>query len=185
MKERPILFNAEMVRAIRDGRKTQTRRVIKPQPIRDYAELVSRCPYGAPGDKRWVRETWRDDSFDWEWGTRQQIAYRADGDNGDHTWRPSIHMPRWASRITLEVTGAGAERVQDITPEDVVAEGVSLDGLCDYPAWIFSNAIYEQFRELWDSPNAKRGYGWDSNPWVWVLEFERGLSEDVLEAVVH
>lgn len=226
-KERPILFNGEMVRAILDGRKTQTRRVMKDQPpvdiyypgypqfnaerkewtfaiepqISTWNGVVTtsrRCPYGQPGDRLWVRETWAAlrMEFDlesgycdgWEETTpdyvkkyrddnsnhlfldppRYDIAYLDCYDNGADNveergfrWRPSIHMPRWASRIDLLVKDVRVERVQDISWEDAVSEGIpDIDPIND-------------FHYLWDSINAKRGFGWDMNPWVWVVEFER------------
>ena len=174
MKERPIIFSGEMVRAILDGRKTQTRRVIKPQPLRDYAELRSRCPHGVPGDRLWVRET---HGF-----LAEQVLYRADvpSDFEEYKktafwrvekWRPSIHMPRWASRITLEITGVRVELVQRIGLGDITAEGIQAD--LGPAAHSTINDSYVRFIELWDSINAKRGYGWDTNPWVWVLEFKQ------------
>ena len=173
-KERPILFNGKMVQSILDGRKTQTRRVIKPQPVSNPFPL-QRCPYGVPIDLLWVQETW----VKWDAG----IAYLADclnrhGVESEDSkrcrldygviWKPSIHMPRWASRITLRVTDVRVERVQEISEADAQAEGVS--------AWHDTNngTVYRpEFRTLWDSINAARGFGWDANPWVWVVEFER------------
>lgn len=126
----------------------------------------------------WVRETWYPRCADAkDYGT-DEIIYRADyGGTGGcvfrPSWNPSIFMPRWASRITLEVTGVRAERVQDITEEDAKAEGVILHG-----GWNANDTEYAinyrgGFSRLWDSINAKRGYGWDKNPWVWVIEFKR------------
>ena len=210
MTERPILFSGEMVRAILDGRKTQTRRVIKPQPECDCAPLEFldglndrrtwsgcdrqwKCPYGAVGDLLWVREIWGvfDRSNDWvEDGQPSPleidyaIGYRADGDDfkdvewkeapaehrqllADDRWRPSIHMPRWASRITLEVTDVRAQRVQDIDERDARAEGVTpFGGMC--PS---GSKCGTAFAILWDSINAKRGFPWESNPWVWAVTF--------------
>jgi len=203
MKERPILFGGEMVRAILDGRKTQTRRVINPQPewqltaprvvdgkwlfgsvASGYAQDVWRCPYGQPGDHLWMRETWATPgNFDHikpsELGASHfsstELVYRATSEHGDayYTWRPSIFMPRWASRITLEVTGVRAERVQEISEEDAKAEGVTAWHPRD-PSIVFrpEGSYRNGFHQLWDSINAKRGYAWDSNPWVWVVEFE-------------
>ena len=207
MKVRPILFNGEMVRALLDGRKTQTRRVVKNQPPGHFhyhgvsgadaeayfsdrteeenqAALAGkhtwrRCPYGVPGDRLWVRETWGvhhihnhispqnlpDMAADY-FG----ISYRAT-DDGVSTWvsrwRPSIHMPRWASRITLEVTDVRVERVQAIVLDEIMAEGIPRqDGRT-------SECTHRlRFQRLWDSINAKRGYSWASNPWVWVVEFK-------------
>lgn len=131
------------------------------------------CPYGQPGDRLWVRETW--------WGTiaytvpegheQRFVAYRATmkGDRSpaaDGKWRPSIFMPRWASRITLEVTAVRVERVQDISEEDARAEGIEWKNL---PRSAWRNV----FSRLWNEINAARGYGWDTNPWVWVLTLKR------------
>lgn len=177
MKERPILFSAPMVRAILDGTKTQTRRVIKGLALNWIAdgfcpEFIAcaenkLCPYGQPGDHLWVRETFLgwyntdDGSFS------HAAAYRADGyklENGEK-WRPSIHMPRAASRITLEITGVRVERLQDISPEDCLAEGIRGEhgnGRCD---------LTTAYADLWEQIN---GLGsWDANSWVWVVEFKR------------
>lgn len=217
MKERPILFSGEMVRAILDGRKTQTRRVVKPQPVHwtevrlpgesrytpcdDWSvgaggmmprhEFISRCPYGQPGDRLWVREAWCHKCEDGmpvytdDGGLDPSCAwYRADGvevtaadENGgtrfnkngteSSPWVPSIHMPRWASRITLEITGVRVERVQEISHKEALAEGVPYD--VSKPG----GSPLSSFHSLWDSINAKRGFGWDKNPWVWVIEFRR------------
>ena len=174
VKERPILFSGAMVRAILEGRKTQTRRVVKPTsgphsiektictPGSLAAFIRHRCPYGQPGDRLWVREAWwkRPDG---------SISYRADGNDfvagGRPRYSPSIHMPRWASRITLRLTDVRVERVQDISVSDCIAEGLG------YPTDDRYAAV-DNFKPLWDSINAARGYGWDANPWVWVLVFE-------------
>ena len=212
MKERPILFSADMVRAILDGRKTQTRRVVRPQPeINEKGNLMGEwlsrpldglllpklhdiaihCPYGKTGDRLWVRETWGIGSRPDPWGGYDGIEYRADeawledGDDlpchevktpddvclGDYRlgWKPSIHMPRWASRLTLEVTNVCVERLQEISTEDCIAEGMSTT-LREHDACI---ALRDDYRKLWDSLNAERGYGWGANPWVWVVEFKR------------
>ena len=221
MKERPILFSTPMVKAILDGKKTQTRRVIKPQPeehviipdkinglkwngvnygsiTRDErgsiaeTSLATICPYGQPGDTLWVRETWNvcDVGYDGYNGAFEagyplvtipaskpeygnMVYYKADG-NEEPPWRPSIHMPRWASRITLQITNIKVERVQDITEKDAVAEGIEthLSG-CWTPTGGYADNARLAFGALWDSINAKRGYSWDDNPWVWVIEFER------------
>lgn len=191
MKERPILFSAPMVRAILEGRKTMTRRVVNPQP--DVVERgvcffdgdgtsgpgsrdrIIYCPYGKPGDRLWVRETWSKDP------NSAQILYRAGapGTPGSwvtstpfDSWRPSIHMSRWASRILLEVTAVKVEQVQKISDEDILSEGIKID-----PAYSDEYGCHVRyrraFREIWDSINSKRGYGWDSNPWVWVISFKR------------
>lgn len=209
MKERPILFFAPMVRAIVGGRKTQTRRIVKPQPeyettshgVRWYRWhgtgmtdtggiqkcLPANSPYGQPGDRLWVRETLRcRKNGEWEYGADHQLIQMDQGDERVPqmiAWAHhkeggtcvSIHMPRWASRITLEVTGVRVERVQEIRETDARCEGVE------------GQATHGHFREgrrdpyigycgpfqtLWDSINAKRA-PWASNPWVWVIEFKR------------
>lgn len=185
MKERPILFSGEMVRAILDGRKTQTRRVIKPQPPESVSEGYTTyfCPYGIPGDRLWVRETFAPrldvDPITELARARHYAMYKADG--GDphdpmhwhpyDKWIPSIFMPRWASRITLEITNVRVERVQDISVSECRAEGIpqaSFSSQTDRDA-----QVHGEFMQLWDSINAKRGYSWESNPWVWVIEFKR------------
>lgn len=218
MKERPILFNSDMVRAVRrtENPKTQTRRVVKPQPEKSavvdskgrmpIAAWVDgdrwlKCPYGSIGDRLWVRETfqpyfspgWERKHPDYKTGSGYQISYLAtDGiidiedvyeESMSSACKPSIHMPRWASRITLEITDIGAERLQDITEEDAKAEGIQvlpLQDPNDPSAWWQSapgkhqaRKARESFHLLWDSINAKRGFGWDVNPWVWVIEFRR------------
>lgn len=258
VRERPILFSAAMVRAILDGSKTQTRRVVKlprsatfdncavqtwdteadrlraiaPEPpdiapyllgkrvegqylvcnlIDDVGIARVQCPYGQPGDLLWVRERhsifdMRPESCDTEFSALPtqpcpvSIGYAADGANRDATipvdewresfdtdhiiWRPSIHMPRWASRITLEITSIRVERLQSISEADALAEGVECqqcDGVnwrevggepqqCAHPHCGDGIALY---RHMWNSLNASRGYGWDVNPWVWVIEFAR------------
>lgn len=198
MRERPILFSGPMVRAILDGRKTQTRRVMKPQPIarngrvmcwkNDYdAEYFSTvgepegefqcrakrcCPYGGPGDRLWVREGFAYCPKDWKTGG---VIYRADGENKhvmSFEWRPSIHMPRVASRLTLELTDVRVERVREISRDEIKAEG------CKVVALAYGDdgevvGFQADFALLWDSINAKRGFGWDKNPWVWVVEFRK------------
>lgn len=147
-----------------------------------HQRLLECCPYGKPGDRLWVREAWRQDPGE------QSVDYRADGKptsiNDDEfarwTWKPSIHMRREYSRILLEITGVRVERVQDITQPDAKAEGIvrekNAEG--DY-GWIglegaeLSNFPRNAFVDLWDSINAARGFGWDANPWVWVIEFKR------------
>jgi hypothetical protein len=195
MTEHPILFSGPMVRAIMAGAKTQTRRVVKsrhwPEPLTPgYEWLFDQttteqvwevgawnagtgegqlhsyitCPYGKPGDRLWVRETWQRNADFPDTRSNGLCVYRADrgGDAqlGDgQRWIPSIHMPRWASRLTLEVTAVRVKRVQNITEADEKAEGIR------------SLASNFRFRDLWDSINAERGYGWSVNPWVWVLDF--------------
>jgi len=191
--EHPILFSGEMVRAIMEGRKTQTRRVIKPQPndirespfvksgIEDTHGYEIKRKY-APGDRLWVRETWHQHSSDDDFCTGE-IHYRATEICVGTKWIPSIFMPRWASRITLGVVSVRVERVQDICFEDCLSEGCDsgfehYDGSCNHiedgsccQGWHYGSKW--NFRYLWDSINAKRGYGWDANPWVWVIEFRR------------
>lgn len=162
-----------------------------------------RCHYGAPGDRLWVRESWqavvsgppqiagRDrgiyplDCKPSDLSPGEEVLYRATDDDGlseqGFRWRPSIHMPRWASRILLEVTEVRVERLQEMTPAEAVAEGAWPDpdyqpgyrpdahkGVC-----VDGDFIVGRFRGLWDQLHAPRGYGWDANPWVWVIRFRR------------
>ncbi|EKZ5664246.1 hypothetical protein REX01_003449 [Klebsiella aerogenes] len=248
MTERGMIFNGEMVRAILDGQKTQTRRIMKVQPepsksrpgdfgfsskklesmvhisdfapgnspIADYHLFIQEhcCPFGAVGDRIWVRETWallgNEDGCCMDWndnlckGDEKTAAriYRASceqrpGDYGlwsipdnatwkPHTenekfegaWRPSIHMPRWASRILLEITDVRVERLSAISEEDAIAEGVPPAGslLPDYlgtfltPKGDFATAKIS-FQRLWESIYGAES--WEANPWVWVIEFKR------------
>jgi hypothetical protein len=190
VKERPILFSGPMVHAILDGRKTQTRRAIKPQPDHwcimvgrtlrggelhiptyntEYPERIIPCPYGQPGDRLWVRETW----FESNGAVHHKAGYSQVDLDGKSDfpctvkWRPSIHMPRWASRITLEIVEVRVQRVQEISLSDIREEGIE-KGLLDV-----SYDMKQNFITLWDSINAKRGFGWDKNPWVWAIEFKR------------
>lgn len=178
MKERPILFSAPMVRALLAGTKTQTRRMVKPQPRilagellcwKDDAltddQMAELCPYGQPGDRLWVREAWMDlRGVD---GAVGPCMYRATFGNAPDggKWRPSIHMPRWASRITLEVTGMRVERLQDITRGDAMAEG------CPFPNLQDGDSPVRWYEYLWRAINGPDS--WDANPWVWVVEFKR------------
>lgn len=182
MNERPILFNGQMIKAILFGTKTQTRRVVKAQASKDcgvyhrpdgdwvYTQcggvavgLPFSCPYGQPGDRLWVRETWQEDPAG-KWG----FCYKAGGKScplcGAHLWRPSIHMPRRASRITLEITYVRVERLQDITQEDAASEGVKFVNTGDF---------ITPFAELWERINGKGS--WEGNPWVWVVKFKKIL----------
>jgi hypothetical protein len=209
-KERGILFSAPMVRAIQEGRKTMTRRIMKPQPSEDWSpfafteihkmkdgEFVMKkgvpvpigwgvvnedgdegyvCPYGKPGDFLWIRETWavlhkfnNRKPNDIPHGAR--IYYKATDDVDDLLLRPSIHMPRWASRITLEITDIRCERLQDISEEDALAEGMTAEdtGHGNMYEFMKSPAVYN-FSKLWASI-----YGWDSwleNHWLLVIEFK-------------
>lgn len=244
MKERPILFSAPMVRAVLAGTKTQTRRVVKPQPHAahdpQHADLRSagwvwmahddrasytfatgdfRCPYGAPGDRLWVRETWVDltgtHGTPWERrnphtglyerGRHSFVWYAADGEQPDigdgrsplKPWRPSIHMPRWASRIDLEVTGVRVEQLQDISEADAITEGLTeyfwdadaaalphLASEINAGTRYWEHVIQKRrrqgsvwdkallaYKELWTDINGADS--WEANPWVWVVEFKR------------
>lgn len=172
-KERPILFSAPMVRAILDGRKTQTRRVVKDNHLRgcqpeDY--LLSLCPYGQRGDRLWVRETWQTwKEFDRvrpaNISNQAEIQYPATYDGWDSRIRLPIHMPRWASRITLKITGVRVERLQDISRGDAMAEGCPFANTADGPN------PRQWYADLWEQINGEGS--WDANPWVWVIEFKR------------
>lgn len=214
--ERPIIFSGPMVRAILDGRKTQTRRIVrfpswfpvgeelKRDTCEDYCglrtvscDIGTRADLPAPvntGDVLWVRETWgcpsadhprcpdgrkpqEGDSIvyrakhadDWQWSRCESVAF---------AWRPSIHMPRWACRLRLKVTGVRVERLQDISEEDAEAEGVQRFETMDGSRW-WENGVddtrytcpIECFCYLWESINGDGS--WDVNPWDWVYEFER------------
>ena len=219
-QEHPILFNGEMVRAILEGRKTQTRRPIKmpfeglefvgwhPEDasiarfMREDAvgttHWSSRCPYGIPGDRLWVRETWApvdDLMYGYELDSPEWVMFRADGvlwntmskvqgDRGDlvdpDRWSPSIHMPRWASRIDLEVRRVEVQRIQDISQRDALYEGCpgGRDELNRRTVEMLSDsstgaAMRVWFRDQWDAIYADRGLGWDVNPWVWGIYFRR------------
>lgn len=243
MAEHPILFKPEMARAIRDGRKTQTRRVCKKQPhaIREIGgqwdhgfwqcndeefdhtdrqwkpcepywswwvrhrdgrfyeqHKLGKCPYGQPGDVLWVKEAWRlFDPYSIDYrasptldgstfkGLRYLVGKPAgideliarDETNGRDPmrWRAAMYMPRWACRLRLEVVSVRVERVQDLDNTDILCEGTTpldIDGNDD-PWQNFEDRYQGAFVKLWDSINAKKGYGWDENPWVWVIEFKR------------
>lgn len=212
MKERPILFSAPMVRALLDGSKTQTRRVVKPQPkmyepgqcvgVSDMINDALVCPYGQPGDRLWVRETWGVVSNDWDedsnlidWVPDRPATaisempfgkgyysghaiYAADGSHewaGDDdgggeprsAWHPSIHMPRIASRILLEIVSVRVERLNNITLGDICKEGMARSVYDFLPA----TDGFRVWKELWESINGSGSY--DANPWVWVVEFKR------------
>ncbi|MDX7275307.1 morphogenetic protein [Serratia marcescens] len=190
MKERPVIFNGEMVHAILDGRKTQTRRVINPQPtlsertgfnwngaaygigstyrdtVRNFANCFKVCPFGQVGDRLWVRETWAPESIDAEDGSYSP-DYRAtaNGQPLDGRWTPSIHMPRWASRILLEITGVRVERLNDISDGDAIREGCSAADMKS------GDCVSDVFARLWSSIYGEES--WRANPWVWVIEFRR------------
>lgn len=199
MKERPILMNGDMVQAILRGQKTQTRRPVMPQPVRTapgtthgwewehhgkpaiwIAEVhLKHCPFGQPGDRLWVRETFAEIS-------PSSTVYQADDDTAlkgtKHRWTPSIHMPRRLSRITLEITDISARHVQDITEEDAWAEGTevlennwSAADLCA-TAKRYDLCVEDSrctYAHLWDTLYASRGLGWAANPWVWIVSFKR------------
>ncbi|EUC90048.1 ASCH domain-containing protein [Klebsiella oxytoca] len=208
MKERGMIFNAEMVRAILDGRKTQTRRIVKLQPDEDGLAKVTngpwvdtsernyRCPFGDVGDRIWVRETFQGPLFDYEqmeayledssrFEKPEFCQYAADGghrpeyqdadDNLRHGWRPSIHMPRWASRILLEITNVRVERLNSIHDVDAMREGIQNLTTCSHADFGIPGVVNAQhpvraFQLLWESI-----YGadnWKANPWVWVIEFK-------------
>jgi hypothetical protein len=215
MTARPILFSGPMVRALLDGTKTQTRRIIKPRLLDnmeephesgstffhsdrcggacDYAcrgqwwEDV--CPYGKRGDRLWVRETWSPvptTAYAHSDGVQQTInpadrwtaaVYKAGWERSEPTWKPSIHMPRWASRITLEITDVRVQRLQEISAGDALAEGcvytdtnqhmwevIGCPGTGEWTA-------YQCYRKLWESINGTGS--WGANPWVWALTFKR------------
>ena len=187
MATKPILFNTQMVRAILDGRKTCTRRIVKPQPTAHYGTQCIKPPY-QPGDILYVRETWErfecrncegDEKGKCPKEPKKSVLdktcgcymYRAtDEISGDAKWHPSIHMPKEAARIWLKVTDVRVERLQKITEVQAQVEGCNsglLTGAC---------TARGQFEDLWNTTIKKSDidrYGWDANPWVWVIEFER------------
>lgn len=184
--ERPILFQGAMVRAILAGTKTQTRRIVKGERVsrgmesgwllKPYGILNDRqfataaCPYGQPGDRLWVREShwWFKDERDPVTGyyppkmTVEDVQFRADGDDGRKVWRPSIHMPRWACRLVLEITAVRVERLRGISAADCWAEGIPSSPDVD-PA--------HEYCDLWEQINGPGS--WQANPWVWVVEFKK------------
>lgn len=195
MKERPIIFSGPMVRAIRADLKTQTRRIVKPAPDRDFgrrcvvqphelageinAGRLRNSAYGVPGDRLWVRETFagsiayeRQGYPLKEWGNK--IWYLADGEPRSGQWtqpRPSIHMPRCLSRITLEIVSVRIERLHVITNADALAEGVDVhpNHHGKPPTSIYS--AVQAYRDLWESIHGPGS--WDANPWVWVIGFRK------------
>ncbi len=220
MLERPILFNAEMVRAILNGSKTQTRRVIKNQPEFNFSMGMTEhekskknkyrgssyyfywmgenpywpdyssnffCPYGEVADQLWVRETWRygalndaDSPSNIALPRKSLVHYEADGkpsnSSGAGKVRVSIHMPRWASRIQLEITSVRVERLNDISEKDAIAEGVVAEP-CDHARrscaeiGCCGDTAKGAYQWLWESINGADS--WEANPWVWVIEFKR------------
>jgi hypothetical protein len=183
MKERPILFSAPMVRAILDGRKTQTRRVvdINKNPLFPGSnKITGKCLYGERGDQLWVRETWRGvvpinhPDHAPEYGVARYVPdkehckcveYSATQEPDGEPWRPSIHMPRWASRIDLQITGIRVERLKEISDSDCKSEGYPVERSgSNIDAWLW-------YRSLWESINGEGS--WDQNPFVWVIEFKK------------
>ena len=217
MKERPILFSASMVRGLLAGTKTQTRRAVWPQPasdqqlrtvigssgfvyVMDNAPLLPYpkvrrvrwdCPYGQPGDRLWVRESWSSSDYRLQRGPYLKpdefnvaearelghLIYAADGTpdfEGEQElirWVPSIHMPRWASRITLEITSVRVERLQEISEADVQAEGWTRRPEVSTEPQVHKEAARDWFMDRWESINGPGS--WDANPWVWAIEFRR------------
>lgn len=185
IKQRPIIFSGEMVRAILDGRKTQTRRVVKPQPAEDLWTIWKRfpnqqgCPYGKVGDRLWVRETWCPRSGGMLAMDRVcKPRYRATEElrpEWGFRWRASIHMPRWASRLDLEIAGIRVQRVQDVREQDAIDEGVHIEGDTGRYRYakdcgpLADNARLA-FRWLWESIHGEPS--WLSNPWVWAVTFK-------------
>lgn len=180
MKERPILFNAPMVRALLDGTKTQTRRIAddligfagsgQPLTVRGGAPCEYVCPYGKPGDRLWVREAWKAHSTLDHMPPRDIpktcVWYPADsGYMPGSRSRQSIHMPRWASRITLGITSIRVERLHDISRGDAMAEGCPFTNMAEGPN------PRQWYADLWGQINGPGS--WDLNPWVWVVEFKR------------
>jgi len=198
MKETGIIMTGDHPKLILDNSKTMTRRTRGLKEINENPDgydypmvykgvsgdwwvwfhqkdsdtpMIIKCPYGGVDDRLWVRETWWRDQSGGCWG------YKAE----DREWPPtncggkamsSMFMPRWASRLTLEIMVLRVERLQEITEEDAEAEGESWSGAGDGENYDVYSAV-ENYAHLWDSLNAKRGYGWDKNPWVWVISFRR------------
>lgn len=190
-KSYPILFSTPMIRAILEGRKTVTRRIVK-NTAREW--LVSDqfdpgyvamrenhlCPYGYTGDTLWVRETWFNDA---DAGEKPIYVYKADNKEyplGSCSWKPSIHMPKAASRIFLEITDVKIERLQDISQEDAYAEGIlpmphrpASEGCTQHAdSSLIRDCYVCAFRHLWNQINGPLGYPWDKNPWVWAITFK-------------
>lgn len=208
-KARGIIFTGASVPQIMRGVKTQTRRVMTPQPalipmIDDAGQSLGKqwamyidspdakkratwcegeepfwthCPYGAIGDRLWVREAFSTSPDGPIYrATKAEHGITAPGD--EYRWTPSIFMPRLASRLTLEITGVRVERLQDISENDAEHEGVSLTNVLDIPLWTADGSLEHRplaarFAGRWRLLNGGRGYGWDSNPFVWVLEFSK------------
>ncbi|EGZ4386321.1 hypothetical protein YX36_004054 [Salmonella enterica subsp. enterica serovar Javiana] len=187
MKERGMIFNAEMVNAILSGRKTQTRRPIKWKQTR-FTEIAERddgslwpwaedcerggdiwfaCPFGEVGDRIWVRETFSAvPDYDEPAGC-SALLYAADGNGPYRKWTPSIHMPRWASRITLEITDVRVERLRGLSEEDAKSEGIIPSAGGVLPGWEYRINFRDLWMDIYGTDN------WEANPWVWVIEFKR------------
>jgi hypothetical protein len=191
MKERPILFKGPMVRALLAGTKTQTRRVVKGialewlrpngfTPEFTAAPENGLCPYGQPGDRLWVRETWQRAGGNTGYWYRATDSKADDGGSPVSHWRPSIFMPRGASRITLEVTGVRVERLQDISRDDALAEGIVSAGdgngfqLADTTH--YSGNPIDSYFSLWEHINGPGSV--EANPWVWVVEWPALLNTE-------
>lgn len=196
---KPILFNTEMVRSILEGRKTVTRRAIRPQPEGRPIRMTENSCYpgcyaieGTPrvirppcqtGDTLWVRETWNGDWCD-------HYIYKADGGSAkaagyaaEPKWRPSIHMPREAARLFLRVTGVRVERLKDIDGHGILKEGIDNGKSNPAMGTRWENMQSMAFAELWNNtikPSDRALYGWAANPWVWVIEFERISKDEAL-----
>lgn len=200
MAERPILFNTEMVKAILEDRKTQTRRLVKDIPLYEPyftvdegiafacdedgewhpAEAFSRIQ---PGDVLWVRETWAKDvgRYMYRANYSDTEKFYMNGREIKMVWRPSIHMPREAARLFLPVKAVRIERLQDMSEDDAIAEGASGDAYQDEQGNVMEIVRpSENFSHIWDSTIKKADltrYGWEANPWVWVIEFEVARKE--------
>jgi len=172
MKERPIIMSTDSVRAILAGTKTQTRRVMNPppEPIGLVAPKKLKCPFGTRGDRLWVKEAFAS-GIPGCWEHQKGILYRADHQdqrNGDGPlnmqglWKSPLFMPRRASRIVLEITKVGYQRLWSMWHHDARDEGYGYHPDC-----------LKWYQEAWDKLNAKRGFPWESNPWVWVVKFKR------------
>jgi hypothetical protein len=202
MKERPILFSGAMVRALLDGTKTQTRRAVanvdpdgtvwksrsRMYGVRPHTsappDILEWCPYGQPGDQLWVREAFMHEPADYCWEASVSVpcrpavtTYRADFPNSQpgEGWKPSIHMPRALSRITLGITSVRVERLQDISEADALAEGIVRQadggyGLADTTHYHFTDPR-QSYLSLWESINGAGSV--EENPWVWAVELRR------------
>ena len=174
MKLLPILFNDEMVRAVLEGEKTQTRRPLKPQPSSNITNV--KCPYGEVGDWLWVGEAFYIITRSFKPYRQERVIYRATTkDKREYEWTPASHMPECASRIFLEVVNIRAEKVQSISNADAKAEGVKPLSSKDtgHLAEITGTKYKPAFSFLWDKIYKEYGLGWEKNPWVWAIEFRR------------